>query len=86
MPSAADLNSVAILGAGTAVAVGSSGNIMRSTDGGQTWTRRYDSPESSLNFESVDFTPDGVGVAVSSSGLALKTEDGGWTWERIRES
>ncbi|MHB1325321.1 MAG: WD40/YVTN/BNR-like repeat-containing protein [Thermoleophilia bacterium] len=116
VPSAADLNSVAILNAGTAVAVGSGGNIIRSTDGGQTWikitspvnetlnaiasvggggaiavgwhgtiigtldggqtwTRRYDSPEPSLNFESVDFTPDGVGVVVSSSGLALKTVD-----------
>ncbi|MBK5225880.1 MAG: hypothetical protein JJD96_04805 [Thermoleophilia bacterium] len=39
VPSAADLNSVAILGAGTAVVVGSSGNIMRSTDGGRTWIK-----------------------------------------------
>lgn len=80
MPSAADLNSVAILGAGTAVAVGSSGNIIRSTDGGRTWIKIASPVNETLN-AIASVGGDGA-IAVGWRGAIIGTLDGGQTWIR----
>jgi len=80
VPSAADLNSVAILNAGTAVAVGSSGNIIRSTDGGQTWIKITSPVNETLN--AIASVGGGGAIAVGWHGTIIGTLDGGQTWTR----
>ena len=78
MPTAGDLNSIAILNASTAIAVGSGGNILRSTDSGQTWTKIESPTMETLN--AVAAVSDGSAVAVGWHGTIIGTTDGGKTW------
>jgi len=65
----------------TAVAVGSNGRIVRTTDGGLSW----DSIESgtSVELKEVAFADDLKGVIVGELGLILRTTDAGATWTPV---
>jgi photosystem II stability/assembly factor-like uncharacterized protein/outer membrane protein assembly factor BamB len=66
-------------GPGVAYAVGDSGRIQKSTDGGATWSAQVSGTTNTLL--AVDFPVDAnVGYAVGASGTILKTVDGGATW------
>ena len=75
VPTAGDLNSIAILNASTAIAVGSGGNILRSTDSGQTWTKIASPTMQTLN--AVAAVSDGSAVAVACERTKTGADDGG---------
>jgi photosystem II stability/assembly factor-like uncharacterized protein len=90
------LNSVYFVDASTGFAVGGSesdrendarnGIILKTTNGGTTWTTLWSHPTSYL--KSVFFTNANIGYAVGgyyfgSKGIVLKTTDGGITWETL---
>lgn len=76
------LNAVTMLSADTAIAVGESGTILTTTDGGETWTLQDSGTDASLN--GVAFADDTTAIAVGSAGMShsliLRTTDGGKTW------
>ena len=59
-------------------AVGESGVIIATTDGGNTWVRQSSGYELTLN--GVDFADQSNGWVVGQLGLILNTKDGGNTW------
>jgi cysteine-rich repeat protein len=54
------------------------GLVLRTTDGGATWTTVYSKAEQRLY--AVDFADANTGLVVGASGLILRTTDGGATW------
>jgi len=62
----------------TVVAVGNVGTILRSDDGGGTWTLQSSGTTQSLY--GVSFVNANTGTVVGDSGTILRTEDGGATW------
>ena len=60
------------------IAVGDSGTILRTSDGGSTWERLNSGVNLALN--SVSYIDTRNIVAVGDSALILKTSDGGITW------
>jgi photosystem II stability/assembly factor-like uncharacterized protein len=78
VPTAEPLWSVVHLDFQTIIAVGNSGTILKSIDGGATWT-----PQSSGitgRLEGVCFADANTGSAVGLNGIILGTNDGGATW------
>jgi len=65
----------------TVIAVGSSGVILRSTDGGDTWTTQKKASFSGFDLYGVSFTDAKTGTAVGKAGKILRTTDGGETWK-----
>jgi len=62
-------------------AVGPSGTILRSVDGGESWQRVPGAPRSA-EMGAVAFAADGLrGWAVGGYGTVLRTVDGGQTWQ-----
>jgi photosystem II stability/assembly factor-like uncharacterized protein len=61
-----------------ATAVGDDGAIIRTTDGGVTWTAQAGG--TSVNLYDVTFPSANVGYAVGASGTILKTTDDGINW------
>lgn len=78
----ADVTGIAVLDLDRRVAVGDRA-ILRSDDGGLSWSR-VDLPEEDLTyFRAVSFREGtDTGVAVGDGGIFLRTDDGGITWER----
>ncbi len=78
---AAELRSITASADGQAVwAVGHTGTILKSSDGGDTWEARTSGTAAPL--VSVTFADDGrTGRAVGEGGTILKSSDGGDTWE-----
>jgi hypothetical protein len=72
------LYDVSLADADHGVAVGFQGNILRTTDGGVTWTLVFGGTSESLN--SVSMSSADVGTIVGSLGVILRTTDGGITW------
>ncbi len=73
-----DLNGITCVGDLTCWAVGESGTILATTDGGQTWAPQASGAEAGLT--SVTFISGSQGWAVGESGTILATTDGGQTW------
>jgi len=73
----ASLNSVFFTDSKTGYAVGTSGTILKTTDGGTNWLQEVSGTTKLLN--SVYFTDATTGYAVGS-GVILKTTDSGATW------
>ncbi len=69
----------------TAYAVGDGGILLKSTDGGDTWTEL--TPLNSMAFyHAVDFTNQDTGIVVGGYGTlqyALRTVDGGMNWDSL---
>ena len=66
----------------TGWAVGHDAVILRTVDGGETWTMVHQAPEEELPLLDVWFRDERAGFAVGAYGYFLATEDGGETWAR----
>ncbi|MDE0056582.1 MAG: YCF48-related protein [Defluviicoccus sp.] len=64
----------------TGWAVGHDAVILRTGDGGETWTLVHQAPEKELPLLDVWFRDDRTGFAVGAYGYFLATGDGGDTW------
>jgi len=64
----------------TGWAVGHDAVILRTVDGGETWTLVHQAPEEELPLLDVWFRDEHNGFAVGAYGYFLATEDGGETW------
>ncbi len=67
--------------------VGSSGNILKTKDGGQSWQLLRDGDQftvADLPFRSVFFVSDTKGYIVGGGGLFWRTIDGGDSWQCIK--
>ena len=64
----------------TGWAVGHDAVILRTGDGGETWTMVHRAPEEELPLLDVWFREERAGFAVGAYGYFLATEDGGETW------
>lgn len=81
-PTRNNLNALALVDADTVVAVGAAGTVIRSMDGGVTWTITDSGTQQQLS--SVAFADANTGMAVGDGGTILRTSDGGLTWESVR--
>ena len=76
-----NLTGVACLSPSTCVAVGDSGVILRSTNGGRTWRRQ---PSGTPNFLfGVACAGPSTCFAVGPRGTILRSTDGGRTWRSV---
>ena len=66
----------------TGWAVGHDATILRTRDGGETWTLVHRAPEEELPLLDVWFRDESAGFAVGAYGYFLATADGGETWTR----
>ena len=64
----------------TGWAVGHDAVILRTGDGGETWTMVHQAPDEELPLLDVWFRDERTGFAVGAYGYFLATEDGGETW------
>jgi hypothetical protein len=71
------LTGVSFTSLDTGTAVGFSGTIIHTTNGGTDWAIQQSTTRRSLN--AVSFIDTGTGVAVGNSGTILRTTDGGLT-------
>lgn len=78
LPQGNPVNSYAWLDGQRGWAVGSQGTILKTSDGGQTWSAQTSGTRSELG--RVMFVNDRVGWVSGSNGLVLRTSDGGSTW------
>jgi photosystem II stability/assembly factor-like uncharacterized protein len=69
------LNAISFSDENTGVAVGMSGRIFRTTNGGTDWTQQYANP--SYTFNDVFFSDSKRGAIVGSGGIILRTNTGG---------
>lgn len=72
-----DLNDVAVLKQTTAVVVGNNGTILKTTDAGLSWVKKYSITANNLN--AVSFRNEQNGIAVGN-GVICRTSDGGEHW------
>jgi len=73
-----NLHKLYCISADTVIAVGDSGTIIKTVNGGTTW---YQIPSvTTQNINSVFFADKNTGVAVGDSGTVLRTTDCGETW------
>ena len=80
VPTRALLTAVHMHDERTGWAVGHDAVILRTGDGGDTWTLVHQAPEEELPLLDVWFRDERVGFAVGAYGYFLATEDGGETW------
>ncbi len=80
LPQGNNLLGAATPGPSTVVAVGTSGTILRSSDGGETWTPQTSGTNRDLL--AVSFVDGNTGTAVGEGGTIVRTTDGGETWTR----
>jgi len=62
---------------------GGAKTIHKTTNGGQTWTLKFQSPSSPDYLRSIEFVSASIGYAGSLNGRLYQTLDGGETWENI---
>ncbi len=65
------------------IAVGGNGTILKTIDGGETWSKKTSG--TTLDLHKVQFTTPNIGYIISknSGNILLKTVDGGETWTQI---
>ena len=80
VPTRAFLTAVHMHDERTGWAVGHDAVILRTRDGGETWTLVHEAPEEELPLLDVWFRDERTGFAVGAYGYFLATEDGGETW------
>jgi len=78
IPSSVTLNSVTLISATVGWAVGSSGSIYKTSDGGLTWSAQTSGVSVALN--GVSAASSSLAWAVGASGTILATTNGGTTW------
>ena len=77
-PQGSNLHSVQFVNQTTGYAVGDFGVILKTTDGGTSWS--IQSSGISSNLYGLFFTEENTGTAIGGSGTILRTADGGSTW------
>ncbi len=78
---AAGQNNIAYAAGSPFTTENAEGIIIKSTDGGETWSKIYPSDgETGLNIQKVQFVSEAKGFAAGYNGTFLKTEDGGVSW------
>ncbi len=84
-PTRATLTSVVFIDDMTGFAVGHQQVILKTVDGGETWSLQYQNKDDLYYPALLDvwFRDGGLGVAVGAYGLYLKTTDGGNSWEVV---
>ncbi len=82
LPQGNDLFSVAVLGPDTVIAAGAAGTIIRTNDGGKSWSvlPRF---AGSTPIEAVRFVDHHFGYAVNEGGVILRSKDAGLNWSVI---
>ena len=78
LPQGNSLGSVKFINTSTGWAVGSLGTILRTTNGGTTWTLQLSGTTNNLS--GVSFTDANNGTAVGNYGTIVRTTDGGANW------
>jgi len=74
-----NLYAVSFADENTGYAVGDNGVVVKTVNGGTTWTKI--SKGDAVNFNAAAFTDDGTkGIAVGDGGVVYRTLDGGTTW------
>jgi photosystem II stability/assembly factor-like uncharacterized protein len=76
-----DLNAVAYATPDIVAAVGKTGSIFRSGNGGATWDGIPSPVDDAL--VAIDFADADRGIAVGANGIAIRTMDGGEQWEVV---
>jgi photosystem II stability/assembly factor-like uncharacterized protein len=82
VPTRTTLTAVHATDARTLWAVGHGGVVLRSADGGESWTVAYGRADGRDVLLAVRVDADGRGLAVGGYGHALATADGGASWKR----
>jgi len=80
LPQGNTLTDIKVFKDGSALAIGYSGTVLKTSDNGNTWVKKdlgY-----SNDFNSMCFVNDSIGWLVGSSGLILKTMNSGETWKK----
>ena len=72
------LQAMTFADASTGFACGLNGTIVKTTDGGATWTSKYSGTP--YHLFAISFANSMTGLAVGMNGAILKTTDGGETW------
>ncbi len=86
VPTRATLTGVFFLNRKLGWVVGHDAEILRTDDGGNSWSRLYNNPNDERPLFDVWFRDADYGIAVGAYGLYLETRDGGQTWnERVFE-
>lgn len=80
LPQGWNLYDVHSFGGERAVAVGMSGTLISSTDGGDPWSKTHCAGNDDDLLYALDFPSDSTGWAVGDSGTVLQTTDGGTNW------
>ena len=80
LPQGNDLNDIHVFSSDSAIAVGGNGTILKTIDGGTSWTLIQSGTKAILR--SICFINNNTGWAVGDSGIVLKTTDSGENWKR----
>jgi photosystem II stability/assembly factor-like uncharacterized protein/PKD repeat protein len=83
-----DLNAIQVLDANEVLVVDKTGQVYRSTDGGESWTATAGKPVSMTSAEDIQFTNSLDGWVIGQSfttGALYHTTDGGTTWVPVTE-
>ncbi|GAB2458181.1 YCF48-related protein [Comamonas humi] len=83
VPVPAMLTSVYFVDEKAGWAVGHWGVVLKTEDGGETWTLQQSTSETDQPLFSVYFRTPTEGIAVGLWSLMLRTEDGGKTWNKV---
>lgn len=83
VPTRATLTALDCADAQTCWAVGHDAAILKTSDGGKTWTKQYFEPELEKPFLDVLFFNAQHGIAIGAYGLFKETVDGGNTWNEF---
>lgn len=78
------LNAVQFLDASNGYAVGANGLVLKTSDGGGTWTPIYPIAVAGKELRGLSFLDVQQGYAISEQAL-YRTEDGGTTWKEVRD-
>lgn len=86
-PTRNTLQDIAAWDASHLVAVGNDGVILRSTDGGKSWTQVQDVPRSAVanKLNRVRVAAGGLAIATGEMGALLISHDFAQSWQRLRE-
>jgi photosystem II stability/assembly factor-like uncharacterized protein len=79
--SSEDLNGIKKLDEQTAIIIGNTGTILKTTNQGRTWTKINAGITKKLN--ALDFLDESVGFVAGENGLMMITRDGGQTWSTM---
>jgi len=81
LPAGNYLRAVQMVTLQTVYACGDGGNVMKSTDGGDSWTLESGILGIRSNFDCLSFLDENYGFCAGDSGRIIKTTDGGVTWQ-----